>query len=165
MDQVKKPRGLIRYDSENGIAIGQKLKITTRMIGYSLVLVALVTGLGFGIGSRSSSEVTILRAPGQLFQEVGTDSISNLYNFKIVNKSRGELPVSIVIENLPASIKSIGSGINNITLKRDGLAEGTFFVIIHRKDLEGRKNKLEFKVLSGDKELETYSSTFLAPVK
>jgi len=165
MDQVKKPRGLIRYDSENGIAIGQKLKITTRMIGYSLVLVALVTGLGFGIGSRSSSEVTILRAPGQLFQEVGTDSISNLYNFKIVNKSRSELPVSIVIENLPASIKSIGSGINNITLKRDGMAEGTFFVVIHRKDLEGRKNKVIFNVLSDKKVLETYSTTFLAPVK
>lgn len=165
MDQVKKPRGLIRYDSENGIAIGQKLKITTRMIGYSAVLLALIVGLGFGIGNRSISEVTILRAPGLLFQEVGQDSISNLYNFKIVNKSRDELPVLLQVDNMPATIKQVGNKPNSFNIERDGMAEGTFFVVIHRKDLEGRKNKLKFKVMSGDQVLETYSSTFLAPAK
>jgi polyferredoxin len=165
MDQVQKPRGLIRYDSENGIALGQKLKITPRMIGYSAVLLALIVGLGFGIGSRSTSEVTILRAPGLLFQEVGTDSLSNLYNFKLVNKSREELPARIEVSNIPAQIKHIGAKENNFIIPRDGMAEGTFFVVIHRKDLEGRKNKLQFKVMSGDQELETYSSNFLAPAK
>ncbi len=165
MDKVEKPRGLIRYDSENGIALGQKLKITTRMIGYSLVLGALIIGLGFGIGNRSIAEITILRAPGTLYQEVGQDSISNLYNFKIVNKSREELPIELKIENFPAQVKNIGNRKSSFSIGRDGMEEGTFFVVIHRKDLEGRKNKIKFSVSSGDRVLETYSTNFLGPTK
>ena len=135
------------------------------MIGYSLVLGALIIGLGFGIGNRSIAEITILRAPGTLYQEVGQDSISNLYNFKIVNKSREELPIELKIENFPAQVKNIGNRKSAFSIGRDGMEEGTFFVVIHRKDLEGRKNKIKFSVSSGDRVLETYSTNFLGPTK
>jgi cytochrome c oxidase accessory protein FixG len=165
MDKVDKPRGLIRYDSEYGIKLGKKLSLTPRMIGYSIVLTALLVGLGFGIGARSKAEVTILRAPGMMFQEVGADSISNLYNYKIVNKSREELPVDIALDNYPGVIKSIGNSTTSFTIKRDGIREGTFFVVIHRKDLDGRKNKIQFRVSSQGEKLENYKTNFLGPVK
>jgi polyferredoxin len=165
MDKIEKPRGLIRYDSEYGIKLGKKLSITPRMIGYSIVLTALVVGLGFGIGARSKVEVTILRAPGMMFQEVGADSISNLYNYKVVNKSREELPVDIVLENVPGLIKGIGNSTTRFTIKRDGLQEGTFFVVIPRDALSGRKNKIHFRVSSQGEKLENYSTNFLGPVK
>ncbi|MEX1190161.1 MAG: cytochrome c oxidase accessory protein CcoG [Bacteroidia bacterium] len=165
MDHVKKPRGLIRYDSENGISIGEKLTITTRMIGYSIVLLALIIGLGFGLGSRSLAEITILRSPGTLYQEIGQDSIANLYNFKVINKSREDLPIKLVIDNFPAQIKNIGNRKSYFTIDRDGMEEGTFFVVIHRKDLQGRKNKIKFSVNSGDRVLERYSTNFLGPTK
>jgi cytochrome c oxidase accessory protein FixG len=165
MDKVDKPRGLIRYDSEYGIKLGKKLSLTPRMIGYSIVLTALIVGLGFGIGARSKAEVTILRAPGMMFQEVGADSISNLYNYKVVNKSREELPVEIVLDNYPGVIKGIGNSTTNFTIKRDGMQEGTFFVVIPRDALGGRKNKIQFRVSSQGEKLENYSTNFLGPVK
>jgi cytochrome c oxidase accessory protein FixG len=165
MDKVEKPRGLIRYDSENGIQFGKKLSITPRMIGYSIVLLALIVGLGFGIGTRSKAEITILRAPGLMFQEVGTDSISNLYNYKVVNKSREELPVEIHLADFPGTIRGVGNSTNKFTIKRDGIQEGTLFVIMHRKDLQGRKNKIVFRVSSQEEKLENYSTNFLGPVK
>jgi len=165
MDKVEKPRGLIRYDSENGIKLGKKLSITPRMIGYAIVLLALVVGLGFGIGSRSKAEITILRAPGIMFQEIGTDSISNLYNYKVVNKSREELSVEISLDDFAGTIRGVGNSTNKFTIKRDGIQEGTFFVIIHRKDLHGRKNKIVFRVSSQGEKLENYSTNFLGPVK
>jgi polyferredoxin len=165
MDQVGKPKGLIRYDSELGIQIGKKLSITPRMIGYSIVLLALVVGLGFGIGSRSNSEITILRAPGMLFQEVGKDSISNLYNFKVVNKTRDELDVFIALADNLGNIKHIGAHQDTLLIPRDGMAEGTFFVVMHRKDITGRKNKIKFNVISDGKVLESYTTNFLGPVK
>lgn len=165
MEKVDKPKGLIRYDSENGISLGQKLSFTPRMIGYSIVLTALIVGLGFGVGSRSRAEITILRAPALLFQPVGNDSISNLFNFKIVNKAGEELPVDLSIENFPGQIKQIGNRPSKFIIEKDGMEEGSFFVVIHKKDLKGRKNKVTFKISSGDEVLETYTTNFLGPVK
>lgn len=165
MEKVDKPKGLIRYDSENGISLGQKLTFTPRMIGYSIVLTALIVGLGFGVGSRSRAEITILRAPALLFQPVGNDSISNLYNFKIVNKAGEELPVDLTIDNFPGQIKQVGNRPSKFVIEKDGMEEGSFFVVIHKKDLKGRKNKVTFKISAGDEVLETYTTNFLGPVK
>lgn len=164
MEEVGKPKGLIRYDSENGIANGTKLKITGRIVGYSAVLLLLVTGLAFGISSRSNIETTILRAPGMLFQKVGEDSLSNLYNYKIVNKTRNEMPVEIRMESIPGKIRHIGAH-QNLVLKEAGIAEGTFFLTLHKKDVTERKNKITFSIVSGEKVLETYTTNFLGPIK
>jgi len=45
------------------------------------------------------------------------------------------------------------------------MAEGTFFVVMHRKDITGRKNKIKFNVISDGKVLESYTTNFLGPVK
>lgn len=162
MEEVGKPKGLIRYDSENGIAKGTKLKVTPRIIGYSAVLLLLVVGLSFGISTRSNIETTILRAPGMLFQKVGTDSLSNLYNFKIVNKTHEKMPLTLKLESHPGVIKHIGS-VNKLNLDDAGISEGTFFVTIHRKDIKERKTKITFSVMNGSEVLETYSTNFLGP--
>jgi cytochrome c oxidase accessory protein FixG len=164
MDSIKKPKGLIRYDSENGIAQGTKLRLTTRMIGYSAVLVVLIVGLSFGIAERNEVEATILRAPGVMFQEVGQDSISNLYNFKIINKTKVEMPVTLELESPLGKIQHIGQK-HKLNVPAAGLIEGTFFVIIARKDLHGRKNEIRFSLHSQGKEIETSQTNFLGPTK
>jgi polyferredoxin len=164
MDSIKKPKGLIRYDSENGISQGTKLRLTGRMIGYSAVLVVLVVGLSFGIAERNEVEATILRAPGVMFQEVGQDSISNLYNFKIINKTKVEMPVTLELESPLGKIQHIGQK-HKLNVPAAGLIEGTFFVIIARKDLHGRKNEIRFSLHSQGKEIETSQTNFLGPTK
>ena len=42
MDKVGKPKGLIKYASETGIAQGEKLKLTPRIIAYTIVLFVLI---------------------------------------------------------------------------------------------------------------------------
>jgi cytochrome c oxidase accessory protein FixG len=164
MEEIGKPKGLIRYDSENGIAKGTKLKVTPRIIGYSAVLLLLVVGLSFGISTRSNIETTILRAPGMLFQKVGTDSLSNLYNFKIVNKTHEKMLLKLKLESHRGTIKHIGS-VNKLNLNDAGMSEGTFFVTIHRKDIQARKTKITFSIMNGEKLLEKYSTNFLGPAK
>ncbi len=164
MEEIGKPKGLIRYDSENGIAKGTKLKVTPRIIGYSAVLLLLVVGLSFGISNRSNIETTILRAPGMLFQKVGTDSLSNLYNFKIVNKTHEKMLLKLKLESHRGTIKHIGS-VNKLNLIDAGMSEGTFFVTIHRKDIQERKTKITFSIMNGEKLLEKYSTNFLGPAK
>jgi cytochrome c oxidase accessory protein FixG len=94
MDSVGLKRGLIRYASEDNIAKKQKPRFTTSIALYSLLLLGLLTGLGFGLATRSDTETTILRTPGMLFQKQPDGRLSNLYNFKIVIKPRKIFPFS-----------------------------------------------------------------------
>ena len=41
MERIGRPRGLIRYASLNGIERGERLKVTPRLVGYTVVLLAL----------------------------------------------------------------------------------------------------------------------------
>jgi cytochrome c oxidase accessory protein FixG len=75
MDKIGKPRGLIRYASENSIANGEKLHYTTRMKMYTLLCFAVLTVLSAFLFTRKDVDATIMRTPGILFQERGTDSI------------------------------------------------------------------------------------------
>jgi hypothetical protein len=53
--------------------------------------------------------------------------------------------------------------VNKLNLEDSGISEGTFFVIIHRKDIQKRKTKITFSVMNGSQVLETYSTNFLGP--
>ena len=161
MESVGLPPKLIRYDSEAGIKNKQKLKFTTRMIAYSAVLFVLIGIEGFLLATRSDYDATILRAKGVLYQEQPNNRISNLYTIKLVNKTRDSLPVEIKVENFPAEIQLIGK---SLVVRAEGITEGTFFVILNKKDITERKSKLEIGVYSNNKRIKKVKTNFLSNV-
>ncbi|MCO5235876.1 MAG: cytochrome c oxidase accessory protein CcoG [Chitinophagaceae bacterium] len=104
MDATGRERGLIRYASENGIAEGKKLKFTGRMQFYTILLVVLTGILTALLLSRRDVDGTIMRAGGMLYQERGADSVSNLYNIKVINKTIHDVSLSLKLENAPGTI-------------------------------------------------------------
>jgi len=164
MEEVGREKGLIRYASENAIAKGYKMVLSQRIVAYSVVLLLLFSGLIYGISSRSSTETTILRAPGLLFQKVGADSLSNLYNYKIVNKTREPLTLNIALDDIEATIKTVGSK-KFIVVPPSGLAEGSFFLILSKNAVSERKTKIRFQIKNGNQIVETYSSAFIGPIQ
>lgn len=159
MESVGLPPKLIRYDSENGIKNKEKLKLTTRMLAYSAVLLVLIGVEGFLLATRSDYDATVLRAKGMLYQEQGTDSLSNLYTIKLVNKTRDSLPVELRVENYNAAIRIVGKP---IVVKREGVSEGTFFVVISKNELFDRKSKLQIGVYSNHEKIKTVKTNFLS---
>ena len=87
MEKVNKPKGLIRYDSEKGIAENQKLTFNTRLKAYTVVLTLLISILVGIFISRSDVETTILRTSGMLYQRNEVGQITNLYNITLINKT------------------------------------------------------------------------------
>lgn len=162
MDATGRERGLIRYASENGIAEGKKLKFTGRMKFYSILLVALSVLLTALLLSRKDVDGTILRAGGMLYQERGTDSVSNLYNIKVINKTVHDLSLSLKLEGMPGRI--IEAEGTNIIVKREGQGKGSFFVVLPRNVIEARKTELSIGIYEGDKKIITLSTNFLGPV-
>jgi polyferredoxin len=162
MDSVGLDKGLIRYASEDGIAKKQKLRFTTRIALYSALLTILLTGLGIGIALRSDTETTILRTPGMLFQKQPDGRISNLYNYKIVNKTTEDFPVQLKLENIKGEIRLVGDQ-RSLEAKNQAISEGEFFVITDPTEVTQRKTKIKIGVYSGDKKIETVKTTFMGP--
>ncbi len=163
MKRIGKPTGLIRYASENKIALGEKLRFTPRIIGYIVLLTIVVSFLTYLMVNRTETETTILRTPGMLYQEMEAGKVSNLYNVKIVNKTRKDIPISIELESPKGTVKLVGN--ESMTVKNHASVEGIFFVYIDKKDIKYEKTPIVFKIISKNKVVETVSSTFVGPTK
>lgn len=149
MDAVGRPRGLVRYASENGIAEGKKLRYTGRMKFYTVLLIILASLLTLLLLSRKDIQGNIMRARGQLYQERGTDSLSNLYTIRITNKTLRDIPVTLKLENAPGYV--IEAEGKNILLKKEDQAKGSFFIILPRSYIKQRKTPLKVGMYEGDK--------------
>lgn len=163
MESVGLPKGLIRYDSENGIKSKVKLTFTTRMKAYTAVLLILIGIEATLLITRSDYDATILRAKGMLYQERPDNQLSNLFTIKLVNKTRKQLPVELKVENFKKyRIQMIGK---DMVVKEDGISEGEFFVFLDKPDVTTRKVKLEIGVYSNGKKIKTVKTNFLGPIK
>jgi len=161
MDATGRERGLIRYASENGIAEGKKLKFTGRMKFYSVLLIILTGLLTALLLSRKDVDGTIMRAGGMLYQERGLDSVSNLYNIKVINKSVHDLSLSLKLEDMAGNI--INAEGKDIPVAREGQGKASFFIVLPRDIIESRKTKLKVGLYEGDNKLTTLNTTFMGP--
>ncbi len=159
MKKVNKPKGLIRYDSEEGIEMGEHHLFSSRTIFYSVVLSALLIFVAFLFYQRGDSETVILRARGTLYQEMG-DSLSNIYNYQVVNKSRDPIDVVYKVETVPGRVKNIGG---NIVVKKGEVAKGTFLVIVPKSALKQSKTPIIIGIYHNGKRVERYKTMFVAP--
>ncbi len=160
MDKVKRPKGLIRYDSEEGIEKGVHHLFNTRSIAYSVVLTLLLMFVAALFVVRGDYEVTILRARGSMYQEYGKDSLSNIYNYDIVNKSREPLQVRMKLISPAGRIHFIGG---QLTVPVGKEQNGTFMVVLPKKGMNSSKILLVIGLYHNGNKVEKYHSTFVAP--
>jgi cytochrome c oxidase accessory protein FixG len=161
MDKVHRPKGLIRYASEAGIADSKPLRLTGRIKAYSFVLLLLIGVLAFLIISRSDVDATILRASGKIYQEQPNNQISNLYNLRVINKTRRDVPITLKIESGTGEIEMMGKA---VVVKKENEAKTTFFILRDRKDIHRRKTPITIGVWSGNEKLQTVKANFLGPI-
>lgn len=162
MEVTGKPKGLIRFDSEAGIRDGHKTIWNARNRAYSVVLLALFSFFVYTLLSRPSVETTILRTPGLLFQENSDNSISNVYNIKIVNKTHNEMSLEIKVLSHNGKIQMAG---NNMDIKDQDMFESTFILFIPKAEIKSDKTEVEFGIFSNGELLEKYKTTFVGPQK
>ncbi|WP_297764566.1 4Fe-4S dicluster domain-containing protein, partial [uncultured Muriicola sp.] len=162
MEKIDKPKGLIRYASEDNIEKKTKFTFTPRLKGYSAVLFILIGVLVGMLFLRNDLEANILRLPGQLYERKEGNIISNVYTFKLINKTTKEVPdVSFKLLSHKGSIDVVTH--KNFNVPAEELSEGTLFIDINGAALTGDKDKLKIGVYSGNTLIETTSTRFLAP--
>ena len=162
MEKINKPKGLIRYASEEEINKKTKFKFTTRMKGYTAVLGILIAVLVGMLFLRNELEANIFRLPGQLYERKDNNIISNVYTYKLVNKTIEDVEnVSFKLLSHKGEIKMVSQ--ETFRVPAEELAEGTLFIEINASALNGDKDKLRIGVYSDNKLIETTITQFLAP--
>jgi len=113
---------------------------------------------------RNDVEAKVFRLPGQLYERKAEGIISNVYSFKIVNKTTEK------IDNINYKLLSHKGKIEivthqDFTLPKQGMAEGSLFIELHQSQLKNDRIKLKIGVYSKNKLIETTTTNFLGPRK
>ena len=162
MEAVNLPKDLIRYASEENIEKKAKFTFNARLKGYTAVLVILLGLLTGMLFLRNDVEATVLRLPGQLYEHKGEDIISNVYTYKLINKTTKEIPeVHFELISHKGIIRVVSQ--DRIQVPEQGLAEGTLFIEVDSHELEDEKEQLKIGVYSEDQLIETTTTVFLGP--
>lgn len=162
MESVNLPKGLIRYASEENIVAKKQFELTARMKGYIVVL-TILTGLLIGmLFLRSDVEAVVLRLPGQLYELKEDNIVSNVYTFKLINKTNREYDnIELKLLSHSGEIRFVTQ--NEVVVPPQRLVEGTLFIELHNAALDGHKNKVEIGIYSNEILIETTSTNFLGP--
>ncbi|MBK6623101.1 MAG: cytochrome c oxidase accessory protein CcoG [Saprospirales bacterium] len=162
MDKIERPRGLIRYDSFTGIEEGRKKIFTPRVIAYSVLLGILLIVNILLLGARTDIETNLFRTGGSLFNKVDEQTLSNTYNYTMVNKTREDMPVEFRLAGSPGEIKVIGKA----PVAQSGeKTEGTLLIYMQRENLSGRKTELHIEVYSNGELVDKTKTNFFGPGK
>ncbi len=162
MEAVDLPKGLIRYTSEEQIQTRQPFKLSARAKAYSILLIGLIGVIVVLLASRTSVEFNVLRTPGMLYQKNEDGTISNLYNYKVINKTNRAMTLNFVLENADFKLKLVGHGLD---LAGQSSSQGAFFVSAPRSAFELGKAFTEVRIYDTDgKELDKVKVRITGPL-
>jgi hypothetical protein len=110
---------------------------------------------------RSDIEANIFRLPGQLYEHKEGTIISNVYTYKLLNKtSKAFDKIHFELVSHKGTIETVKS---DLIVPARGMAEGTLFIEIDQSALKNEKDKIKIEVYSGDILIETTKTNFLGP--
>lgn len=99
MDKMGYPHGLIRYSNQNVIDGKKSQLLRPRIIVYGLLLLTLIVGWVWGVNSRSTLIVDVLRDRNALYQQAQDNRIDNMYTLKLINKDERQREYRISIQS------------------------------------------------------------------
>lgn len=164
MDKIDRPRGLIRYDSENNIAEGKSKIFTGRVKAYMAILLVLMSIFSYLLLSRAEVEAIFLRMPGQRYEKLDENTFYNAYNFKLLNKTTEDKTYRFeLLEPAGGVLKKAGDS-ENIAVGPSDLTEGAVLIYLDKEMLDGTKTDLKVGVYEGERLVETINTSFTGPL-
>lgn len=149
MKKLDRPRGLVRYDSLNGLSGKGTRLVRPRIVLYTLFL---LLGAAMLLGSLSrlhSSSAEITRLTGQPYY-VTEEGVRNQYELRLVTKRNVETTFTVKAIDPPAGLQLSGLE-QTITLPPQSEATRPFFAFVPKSGYTGKfVLRLEISVSPGD---------------
>ncbi|WP_233152854.1 cytochrome c oxidase accessory protein CcoG [Motiliproteus sp. MSK22-1] len=146
MDKVGRPRGLIRYESQEGLDTGHSIPILKRprVWVYGFILLASLSGIIYGLSTLDSIQLKVLHDRQPLFVMQSDGSIQNKYRLKMLNKLKDPVEVTITASG-PAGLILVGAE-KTVTLKPGTVSGRDVFVRVPRSNLVGESQSIIFYI-------------------
>lgn len=107
MVKLGRPKGLVRYDSLNGLNRKKKRVIRPRIILYTVLMFIGLGVLTLSVRGMHSAQVEVTRMPGPPFY-VTEDAVRNQYKLRLASKRSTESEVEIIVKGLPDKATVVG---------------------------------------------------------
>ena len=161
MENINKPKKLIRFASENNIVKKEALRITGRIKSYSAVLLIIVGSLAFLLATREIIDITILRTQGMIYQQLPDGYIGNLYTARMFNKTHKDLLVAFNMPKEQGEIVILGK---QPMVNSESYSIITFLVKKKSNSLKTRKTDLLIDFYIENKKITSKKTTFIGPI-
>ncbi|HEY3444769.1 MAG TPA: cytochrome c oxidase accessory protein CcoG [Myxococcales bacterium] len=160
MAKLKRPPGLIRYDSLRGLTQGEHRFLRPRVYAYAVIAAGILVAGAFLAQSRPELPVTIVRQAGAPFVLDG-DDVRNAYLLRTANKTEQE--ELLTIEVIPANPKAeVTIPAKTWPLPPQGIAAIPVFVEVDREHFAGAFD-VTVKVTGKDGRQAELHAQFLGP--
>jgi len=159
MEKVGKPRGLIRYSSQEMLAGSVRHLLRPRTVLYPVALAGFLGTFVFMLGTKADADVTLLRAVGSPFSVDGQGRVVNQVRLRIANRTHTDRTYRIEVEGaeagtvvvpvnpFPVSSGHTGTTSFFVTLPRDAFSSGEPEIEVHVSDGAGFEVEYDWRLL------------------
>jgi cytochrome c oxidase accessory protein FixG len=150
MTKLKKPTGLIRYDSLRGLSGDLQKRFSVRGAVYAFVAVVSVVALFVSLDLIKPVEVTFLRAkeaPYQILDAAIDASITNHFMLEISNESENPHSLTFAINDPRVQIVT---ALNPLPVRADEMARASLFVKFPKSILKNGQQIILIRVFDTD---------------
>jgi len=163
MDRLGRPRGLIRYDSQDGLAGKPRRIVRPRVILYSVLLVIGAVVALLATRRRTDFEATLLRLPGEPYT-LDDGQVRNSLQLHLVNKRADVETYRIDVEQ--ADGMTVVLPMHDVALQPMASARVPLFLTVSRASFHGEFPVRVHVVRKSDARDEVATSaTFLGPTR
>ncbi|MFN5416139.1 MAG: cytochrome c oxidase accessory protein CcoG [Flavobacteriia bacterium] len=161
MEGIGKPKGLIRFVSENGIKDGINFQWTRRVKSYSILLFALFATLVVLLITRKDFETTILRQRGSTFQITEDNKISNIYEIDLTNKTRKDFKIELKTDCAQCEIKLV---VKKLILPKSKHKKERFIIEMPLSTMRDGTKIIHIQVFGNGEEIDNVKTKFIGPM-
>jgi cytochrome c oxidase accessory protein FixG len=144
MDRIKKPRGLIRYASQESLETGRRRGwLRPRVVVYAAICCVALIALVLTAGTKSLAEVTVLRSVGAPF-EFRQGMAMNQIRVKVQNREDEQRRYRIELLDAPGA--RLVAPENPLPVAAHAQRTTTLFVLAAPTDLPDGKRPIRLRV-------------------
>ncbi|MDR2982144.1 MAG: cytochrome c oxidase accessory protein CcoG [Puniceicoccales bacterium] len=113
MDKLKRPRGLIRYDSMHALDGNKTRFFRPRIVIYGILMLIGAVVASIALSHYSPASLMVTRMPGDPYT-ILSGTVQNRFKVRLINKSNQNLTFSAELEGAPAGASI--EGFSSLTL-------------------------------------------------
>ncbi|MDH5632227.1 MAG: cytochrome c oxidase accessory protein CcoG [Gammaproteobacteria bacterium] len=148
MDKVGYSKGLIRYTTENALEGKPVHILRPRVFVYASLLIAIMSGVVWGISTRIPLELDVIRDRNTLYRETMEGLIENVYTLKILNMDEVEHEYDLAVSGIEGMKMTLTR--DRILIPAGEVAELPLWLRVDPYDLKKRSTMIKFHLTARD---------------